>query len=150
MLSGMSSYFGRVSVFTKTLLNSKSVEVRMERNLRFAMALLQAVSHIGTPEDVPVVESLLKLTPNNRYIVELQAAARECLPLLQERIAALKDQNSLLRASAPNIDEATLLRPSQSTAEPQEELLRSSSTEPVIPIRSEVQDAEEVEIRLQG
>ncbi len=72
------------------------------------VAILRALERIGDDEALPTVQFLANLTPRNEIEREIHIAARECLPLLQARVAGRTDPHLLLRATTSDAGHALL------------------------------------------
>jgi hypothetical protein len=85
-------------------------------NVRLKCAILKALEQIGDETALPVVEQLIRSRGNIEDLVT--AAARECLPYLQQRAQQQQQAQTLLRASASAATNApeTLLRPASAIA----------------------------------
>lgn len=107
------------------LFSPKTLKVpNIRREVEFRAAVMRAFTLMGTAEELPALERLAKLEPKSDVEEALKQSAIEYLPLLQARVATLSDQNTLLRASHPTEENSLLLRPSQESQEPTEQLLR--------------------------
>lgn len=96
------------------------------RAIEFRIAIIEALSNIGTKEDVGTIETLAAMETTSEIQSVLKNAAEKCLPLLQRRVVELEDKNTLLRASSVHLGSTdTLLRPAMpAPSEPHELLLR--------------------------
>lgn len=108
------------------ILNAQPVELRL--------AILKAYEQVGDEKALPIV-AMLTIDGKMHMPSEVTAAARECLPILQSRVAALKkggnsDRQVLLRGSyVGDVAPDTLLRPTQAATENSGELLRATNGE---------------------
>jgi hypothetical protein len=86
------------------------------------VSILKALGKIGDASSLPIVRQLAEgksVTDSGKAI---RQAARECLPLLEERVEKLKRGETLLRP-ATNDNSDPLLRPAHSSQEEDSELL---------------------------
>lgn len=96
----------------------------------FLIAIMRALEQVGDAAALPYVESWA-----NRYVtsangVRVRAAARHCLPFLQERAAQEHVSAHLLRPSAsPAATSESLLRPAEASEDTPDQLLRAASAE---------------------
>lgn len=98
--------------------NRRAVELRV--------AIMEALGQVGTAEDLPVLERWGAVEPDSEVQEVLRKAAERNLPLLRNRVAALSDRNTLLRASSSDMESTeSLLRPALGTQDPVELLLRA-------------------------
>ena len=99
-----------------------------ETRIRYRIAILKAFEQIGGMKELAEVKRLATEKPMNRKAIEVQDAARECLPYLQERAEGEQAKNLLLRASSVPTNDAELLRPHVGKADSRDakELLRPS------------------------
>lgn len=97
------------------------------RAINMRVAIIKAFGQVGTEAEVATVERWASIEAKSEAQTILKNAAMECLPLLKARVATLSDQKTLLRASHPTEENSLLLRPSQESIEPSEQLLRPST-----------------------
>ncbi len=106
------------------------------REMDFRLAILKSLEQVGGEQELPAVERLARGLPalHNpvKIPLELQTAAKECLPYLQSRANDQRASAQLLRASGfPAASGADLLRPAASgVSTPPEHLLRASELQP--------------------
>jgi hypothetical protein len=93
----------------------------------FLVAVLEALEKIGDAAALPAIQNLATSTVTSAGGRRVQAAARKCLPVLQQRVRTLETSTTLLRASsAGDAAGESLLRPAHGgNAAPPEELLRA-------------------------
>lgn len=102
------------------------------RELYLRIAMLKALEQVGGAQELVVVERLARGVPTLQSAIripqEIQEAAKECLPFLQQRVGEQRASAELLRASSePATSENMLLRPVASYSEERpEQLLRAS------------------------
>ncbi len=97
--------------------------------LNLRLAILKAWEQVGDAAAIPTVSRLANGRARTADQKALQAAAQECLPLLQAHFCEAEATKTLLRASAPeNAAPETLLRPVDFTPDtaPQQ-LLRAAN-----------------------
>lgn len=88
-------------------------------------AVVNALRHTGDAGSLRILRSMLKNPPppHDAYRVLLHKAIEAAIPEIEARLAREETKQNLLRPSQME-DATTLLRPSQESAEPAEELLR--------------------------
>jgi hypothetical protein len=100
---------------------------RIWRAVGAAVAVLAFTSH------EPAIAPLRRLAEGqwrgSADRAKLRSAARKAATSIDERLAALREQATLLRASTATDDSATLLRPATAGEEPPEQLLRPERPE---------------------
>ncbi len=98
------------------------------KNAALVTAILKALEQIGDYQALPYVEKLLEGEGQAAKDPQVQEAARECLPFLQQLAQQEQARQTLLRAAAatPETHSETLLRPASGvpTVDP-EQLLRA-------------------------
>ena len=99
-----------------------------ETRIRYRIAILKAFEQIGGVKELAEVKRLATEKPMNRKAIQVQDAARECLPYLQARAEGEQAKSQLLRASTMPTNDAELLRPHVGNADLRhtKELLRPS------------------------
>jgi len=91
------------------------------------IAILRALEQIGDAKAIPTVERMARSAKDGR----VRIAAQDCLPFLRERVEEEQIGQNLLRASGPNIQMETLLRPASGNTEDKPEQLLHPSCETV-------------------
>jgi hypothetical protein len=92
------------------LLRQTTVENTEHWDPAMASAILKAIRFIGSEAIEPDVERLANLTGSQKGPKRIRYAARECLPILRERIARESAREELLRPAA-HPAQGTLVRP---------------------------------------
>ncbi len=121
---------GLLNVDQRAKLNQVLKQKRWLKQTGLVIAVLNAYRQVGDSKALPLVAKLAaEQDLSGRPLPEtsIQAAAKECLPFLQQRAEQERASQSLLRAAAaPATPSEVLLRPAQagaSTSDPQQ-LLR--------------------------
>jgi|SRR5579871_626403 len=101
-----------------------------ERMVQFRIAILKAFEQVGDSKALPIVERLARSKARTPAEKRIQAAARECLPFLQARVAQETAPLTLLRAShRSQAGSESLVRPAlQNPSTDPQELLRAGET----------------------
>ncbi len=97
----------------------------------FLKAILTAMEQVGDEDALPYIERLASGRATSDAQDQVKAAAKRCMPLLQERIAETRSSRTLLRASAPTFASAAeLLRPvTENAPTAPQQLLRASDSQ---------------------
>lgn len=96
---------------------------------QFNCALLHIIGEVGDTKDIPIVKELTLIPTNSNAHVLLRQSAIQTLLRLEATLENRRQSQTLLRASSPESQSDTLLRPiGASPAEPTEQLLRPSDT----------------------
>lgn len=107
----------------------KLLPTRPSKDIELAICVLKALEQIGDARAIPAVTALAN-APTDVGTIRLRAAAQECLPYLQQRVAEQKQAQMLLRPAHPHASGETLLRPILCipSSTPDEQLLRPQQT----------------------
>ncbi len=103
--------------------------------LAFRLAILKALEQVGDADAIPIVQSLATRKARTPGEIAVQAAALECLPLLQINSGHVEATKLLLRASSTEAAApSTLLRSGQSSpVVDSDQLLHASHSPPHLP-----------------
>jgi hypothetical protein len=95
------------------------------------IAIMRAIGEIGGEKAVPIVQAIIDYKAPRPIQKHVQAAAKECLETLTERVERESVGSRLLRAAdGSSGDSDALLRPAQNSATQSEQLLRMSQMRP--------------------
>ena len=100
-----------------------------------ALAILKAYEQVGDAKAIPIVKRLADSKPRNERQRKIQAAAEDCLPLLQAHVGGMDVAHSLLRASMPdtNAPKILLRAATADTSTNRDELLRAANVNDATP-----------------
>jgi hypothetical protein len=94
------------------------------------LAMIRILPEVGNEQSLKVLQGVSKRKTDNQRSETLKAAAMRAIPLLEQRLEAIKMRETLLRPAALEESEKDLLRPSTYSEEtPAEVLLRPTSPE---------------------
>ena len=114
-----------------------------------ALAILAALGQVGDETSVPAVTALAAAPPRLRILPAVVAAARDCLPLLEQRATAQETSRQLLRPSQGSGREDSLLRAAAAAESDRSALLLPSAETPTATLSVETNSAADaVELRL--
>ncbi len=92
------------------------------------IAMIRTLPEIGNEQSLKVLQSITKRKTDTPRSEALKKAAMGAIPLLQQRLEAIKMRETLLRPAALEESDKELLRPSTYTEDsPAEVLLRPST-----------------------
>lgn len=111
----------------------KQLKRQSRQNVEFSVAILKSLEQIGDEKAVAVVRELAQKEPANPSQARIVAAAKECLPFVEERAEQMRVASTLLRpVDGPGSARETLLRAADGAPQGDPELLLRPSDGPTV------------------